>query len=47
MFTDRPLYDIASMKTVSLDNPIMESILKSVSENMKAVEEIPSLDRVD
>ena len=47
MFMDRPLYDIASMKTVGLDNPIMETILHSVSENMKPVEQIPSLDRVD
>jgi hypothetical protein len=30
MFRDQPLYDICSMKTPSLNNPIMDSILQSV-----------------
>jgi hypothetical protein len=35
VFTDQVLYDITSMKTLGLKNPIMESILQSVSENMQ------------
>lgn len=33
MFTDQVLYDICSMKQPSLKNPMMESILQSVSES--------------
>ena len=35
MFSDRPLYDTTSMKTLGLDNPFMKTILQSVSESMK------------
>jgi hypothetical protein len=34
-FTDEPLYDICSMKDVSLENPMMQTILESVNEGMK------------
>jgi len=35
MFSEQTLYDITSMKTIGLKNPMMESILGSVSEYMK------------
>ena len=35
MFSEQTLYDITSMKTIGLKNPMMESILSSVSEYMK------------
>jgi hypothetical protein len=36
VFTDQTLYDICSMKTTGFKNPIMESLLQSVSEAQKA-----------
>ena len=39
MFTDQPLYDITSMKQISLSNPMMDSILLTVSDSLvKSVE---------
>jgi len=35
MFSEQTLYDITSMKTIGIKNPMMESILSSVSEYMK------------
>jgi hypothetical protein len=35
MFSEQTLYDITSMKTIGLKNPIMESILGSVHDYMK------------
>lgn len=34
MFTDQPLYDITSMKQIGLSNPMMDSILLTVSQNL-------------
>ncbi len=34
MFTDQPLYDITTMKQIGLSNPMMDSILVTVSENL-------------
>lgn len=40
MFTDQPLYDITSMKQIGLSNPMMDSILLTVSESLvKRVED--------
>lgn len=33
-YVDQPLYDITSMKQISISNPIMNSILQTVSENL-------------
>jgi hypothetical protein len=35
MFRDQPLYDICSMKVPSLTNPIMDSIIQSVSDKLR------------
>jgi hypothetical protein len=41
MFSEQVLYDITSMKSICLKNPMMESLLSSVSEYMKVTTNPP------
>ena len=40
MFSDQVMYDITSMKSLGIKNPMMESILSSVSEYMKVIKDV-------